>query len=46
MITQAPDGDQPLDLHNALRVVKSAEDTARRELRGNEALLYLVWGLS
>lgn len=46
MIIQAPDGDKPLDLHNALRVVQSAEDTARRELRGNEALLYLVWGLA
>lgn len=46
MITQAPDGDKPLDLHNALRLVASAEDTARRELRGNEALLYLIWGLA
>ncbi|MHA7276880.1 hypothetical protein [Arthrobacter sp. HLT1-21] len=46
MTTPATDGEQPLDLHNALRVVHSAQATARRELRGNEALLYLVWGLA
>ncbi|WP_026553505.1 hypothetical protein [Arthrobacter sp. H20] len=46
MTTQVPDSDQPLDLHSALRVVQSAEDTARRELRGNETLLYLMWGLA
>lgn len=38
--------DKPLDLHSALRVVGDAEMKARKELRGNEALLYLVWGLA
>lgn len=46
MTSKAADEDSPLDLHSALRVVQSAEDTARRKLRGNEALLYLVWGLA
>ncbi|NOJ60102.1 hypothetical protein [Arthrobacter sp. 260] len=46
MTHDALDDDRPLDLHTALRLVKSAEDTARRELRGNEALQYLVWGLA
>ncbi|MBG6179555.1 hypothetical protein [Arthrobacter sp. CAN_A1] len=46
MTTQATNGEQPLDLHSALRVVHQAETTARRELRGNEAVLYLVWGLA
>lgn len=46
MTNDALDDDRPLDLHTALQLVNSAEDNARRELRGNEALQYLVWGLA
>lgn len=36
--------DQPLDLTAALRIVEDAERSARRQLAGNGALIYLVWG--
>lgn len=38
--------DQPLDLARALRVVDEAENSARRQLGGNTALVYLIWGLA
>ncbi|MFF2675639.1 hypothetical protein ACFVRT_03485 [Arthrobacter koreensis] len=34
----------PLDLHSALRTVQEAERSARRNLGGNTALVYLLWG--
>ncbi|MBF4994163.1 hypothetical protein ITX31_08570 [Arthrobacter gandavensis] len=36
----------PLDLHSALRVVQDAERSARRNLGGNTALVYLIWGIT
>ena len=38
--------DQPLDLARALRVVDEAENSARRQLGGNTASVYLIWGLA
>ena len=39
-------GELPLDLQSALRVVQNAERSARRNLGGNTALVYLIWGLT
>lgn len=39
-------GDETLDLSTALRLVEDAETKARKELHGNEALMYLIWGLA
>lgn len=42
----AGDPDEPLDLAGALRIVDEAERSARRQLGGNTALVYLAWGLA
>lgn len=45
-----PDGfgrpEEPLDLAGAVRIVEEAERSTRRQLGGNTALVYLVWGLT
>ena len=38
--------EAPLDLHAALRLVTDAENRARQELHGNDALIYLIWGIA
>lgn len=38
--------ETPLDLHAALRLVGDAEAKARRELHGNDAMIYLIWGIA
>ncbi|WP_262106865.1 hypothetical protein [Arthrobacter sp. Marseille-P9274] len=38
--------EAPLDLHAALRLVNDAETRARRELYGDDAMVYLIWGLA
>lgn len=40
------DDESPLDLNAALGVVAAAQKRARRELRGNGALVYLLWALT
>ncbi|NJC23469.1 hypothetical protein BJ994_002545 [Arthrobacter pigmenti] len=39
------DSEQPLDLQRALALVSDAETKARKQLHGNDALIYLVWGV-
>ena len=47
-VTESTDpGEGPsLDLHRALEVVQDAERSARRNLTGNTALVYFLWGLT
>lgn len=37
---------QPLGLQAALAIVEDAEQSTRRQLNGNTALIYLLWGLA
>lgn len=42
----APAPDEPLGLEAALAIVEDAERSTRRQLNGNAALVYLLWGLA
>ncbi|MCC9197009.1 hypothetical protein QNO08_15315 [Arthrobacter sp. zg-Y820] len=38
--------DEPLDLRAALQIVEDAERSVHRQLSGNAAMVYLLWGLT
>ncbi|MCC3281451.1 MULTISPECIES: hypothetical protein [Arthrobacter] len=44
--TSSTQAEKPLDLQAALAAVQDAEQSARRNLAGNTALVYLLWGLT